>query len=320
MPPGPVYYILPVPDEHQQAVQAITDMICHEDRIESAFPLLTNAELPQEQVINASNLPEISEWLTVSFAVSLEMGTLESLVSQFSNVLIIPLWRINLDGAILGDREAAYRLVEPLVERDLVNQRLPAEHFRERAAQTGVSAKQTRLDLFANAMLEVVNYKGQRMFFRSAKDSQLLRYPDHRLQTGTPYDIDEYELWRWAETEAVKKTEALLYGCEYSPELAIEAIPRDGEPICLSLPFSDEPLVLPRGPGRPEGSDEFGGTPEGFLARIRPVIVALIAEGQHASLAKVAEQTGLSENTLRRARKKYEFPDWSAVVDEIARG
>jgi hypothetical protein len=54
--PGPVYHIPPVPDEYQQAVQAITEMICLEEGIEYAFPLLTNAELSQEQLINASDL------------------------------------------------------------------------------------------------------------------------------------------------------------------------------------------------------------------------------------------------------------------------
>ncbi len=72
---------------------------------------------------------------------------------------------------------------------------------------------------------------------------------------------------------------------------------------------------LPRG-GRPEHSDEFGGTKEGFLARIHPVI---LAKGNHASMSQVAKQTGLSEQTLRRARKEYGFRDWRAVVNEIAR-
>src|SRR5918999_3524149 len=180
MPPGPLYYILDVPDDQRQVVQAITDMICQEDGIESAFPLLTDAEVPQEQVINASNLPEIAEWLTTSFSISLEIGVLESLVSQFSNVLIIPLWIINLEGAILGDRGAAYHLVEPLVERESVNKYLPVEHFQERAAQTGVTAEQAQLDVLADAMLEVVKHAGQRMFLRSVKDSQLLRDPDRR--------------------------------------------------------------------------------------------------------------------------------------------
>jgi hypothetical protein len=299
-------------------VQAITDMICLEDRIEYAFPLLTNAELPQEQVINASNLPEISEWLTVSFAVSLESATLEPLVSQFSNTLIIPLWTINLDGAIRGERGATYRLVEPLVERELVNQYLPTEHFRGRAEQTRVSAEQARLDLLTDAMLEVVTHRNERMFLKSAKDSQLLRGPDDRPQTFTPNSIDEYTLWRWAESEAVKKAEALLYGCPYQPELTIVAIPRDGEPVGLWFPFSGKSLVLPSGPGgRPVGSDEFGGTREGFLERIRPVIVGLLANGRHASVAEVAEQTGLSADTLRRARIRYGFPDWRAVINAI---
>jgi hypothetical protein len=249
MPPGTVYHILPVPDEHQKTVQAITDMICLEDRIEYAFPLLTNAELSQELVINASNLPEISEWLTVSFAVSLEKATLEPLVSQFSNILIIPLWRINLDGAIHVGWGAAYHLVEPLVERESVNQYLPAEHFCERAEQTGVSAEQARLDLLTDAMLEVVKHANQRMFIKSVKDSQLLRYPDGRPEIGAPNDIDEYTLWRWAESEAVRKAEALLYECPYQPELTIEAIPRDRGPVRLLFPFSGESRVRPRGAG-----------------------------------------------------------------------
>lgn len=258
MPPGPVYHILPVPDEHQQAVQAIADMICLEDRIEYAFPLLTNAELSQEQVINASNLSEVSEWLTASFAVSPERATLEPLVSQFSNVLIIPLWTINLEGAIHGERGAAYHLVEPLVERESVNQYLRAEHFRERAEQTGVSAEQARLDLLTDAMLEVVTHRNERMFLKSAKDSELLRYPDGRPQTFTPNSIEEYTLWRWAESEAVKKAEALLYGCPYQPELTIVAIPRDGEPVRLWFRFSGKSLVLPRGPGgTPTGPRHF---------------------------------------------------------------
>jgi hypothetical protein len=317
MPPGPVYHVLPVPEEHHQAVQAITDMICLEDRIKYAFPLLTNAELPQEQVINASNLPEISEWLTVSFAVSLEKATLEPLVSQFSNILIIPLWRINLDRAIRGERGAAYRLVEPLVERELVDQYLPAEHFRARAEQTGVSAEQARLNLPTDAMLEVVTHRNQRMFLKSAKDSQLLRDSDGRPQTFTPNSIDEYTLRRWAKSEAVKKAEALLYRCPYQPELTIEAIPPDGEPVRLSMPFSGQSLVLPKGLGRPEGSDEFGGTREGFRARIRPVIADLRANGRHGNVAEVAEQTGLSADTLRRARIRYGFPDWRAVINAI---
>jgi hypothetical protein len=253
MPPGPVYHILPVPEEHPQAVQAITDMICREDGIESAFPLLTNAELPQEQVLNAPNLPEISEWFTRSFAVSLEMGALESLVSQYSNVLIIPLWSINLEGAIRGDRKAAYRLVEPLVERESVNTYLPVEPFRERANQTGVTAEVARLEVLADAMLEVLTHRNEEMFLRSAKDFQLLRYPDGRPQTFTLYGIDEYTLWLWAGTEAVKKAEALLYGCPYQPELTIEAIPRDGEEslsACGSV-FQASPGPYPAGPEEP---------------------------------------------------------------------
>jgi hypothetical protein len=105
-------------------------------------------------------------------------------------------------------------------------------------------------------MLEVVTHRNRRMFLRSVKDSRLLRYPDGRPQTFTPNSIEDYTLWRWAESEAVKKAEALLYGCLYQPELLIEAIPADGEPIRLWLPFSGEHLVLPRGPGgRPVGSD-----------------------------------------------------------------
>src|SRR5919106_762686 len=237
MPPGPLYYILDVPDDQKQVVQAITNMICQEDGIESAFPLLTNAELPQELVINASNLPEISEWLTVSFAVSLEMGTLESLISQFSNVLIIPLWRISLDGAILGDRQAAYALVEPLVERESVNQYLLVEHFHEKAAQNGVSAEQARLVLLTEAMLGVLTHRNERMFFKSVKDSRHLSSTDGRSVIGTPSDFDEYTLWRWAESEAVKKAKALLYECQYQPELIIEDIPPDGEPVGLWMPF-----------------------------------------------------------------------------------
>jgi hypothetical protein len=119
MPTDGIYYTPDVPDDQKQAVKAIANLVCPEDGIESVFPLLTNTELPQELVINASNLPDVAS----STAVSPEMlGTLESLVSQFTNILIIPEWRINLDGAIRGDRGAAYRLVEPLAERDLVNQ------------------------------------------------------------------------------------------------------------------------------------------------------------------------------------------------------
>jgi hypothetical protein len=316
MPPDSVYYTPDVPDDQKEAVKVIADLVCYEDGIESVFPLLTNDDLSQELVINESNLPELTSFTSVS----LEIGSLESLVTQFSNILIIPLWRINLEEVICGDRRAAYHLVEPLLERESVNQYLPAEHFRERAEQTGVSAEQARLDVLADAMLEVVTYRDERMFLESVKDSRLLRDPDGRPRTFTPNDIDEYTLWRWAESEAVKKAEALLYGCRYHPELTIEAIPRDGEPVRLWMPFSGEFLVLLRGLGRPEGSDEFGGTRPGFLARIRPVIVALLADGQHASMAQVTKQTGLSEDTLRRARKKYEFPDWKAVVDEIARG
>jgi hypothetical protein len=77
---------------------------------------------------------------------------------------------------------------------------------------------------------------------------------------------------------------------------------------------------IPRGRGgRPEHSDEFGGTREGFLARIRQSIVDSLAKGSHASMRQVAKQTGLSEQTLRRARKEHGFRDWRAVVDEIAR-
>jgi hypothetical protein len=319
MPPNSVYCIFPIPDEHQQAVQAIIDTICLEDRIESAFPVLTNAELPQERVINKSDLPEIYEWLAVSFALSIEMGTLEALVAQYTNILIIPEWRINLERAINGERGGAYRLVETLVERKSVNQSLPVEHLCDRAEQTGVSAEQARLDLLTDAMLEVLQHGHQMMFIRS-KDGELLRDHDKRPVLGSPSDIEEYTLWRWAEGEAVKKGEALLYDCPYAPQLTIEAIPPNGEASRLWLPFSGESLVLPRGLGRPEGSDEFGGTPEGFLARTRPVIADLLAKGSRASMSQVAKQTGLSEDTLRRARIKYGYPDWRAVVDEVARG
>ena len=316
MPPGSVYYIFPVPDEHQQAVLAITNTICQEDGIDSAFPLLTDAEVPQEQVINASNLPEIAEWLTTSFSVSLEIGVLESLVSQFSNVLIIPLWIINLEGAILGDRGAAYHLVEPLVERESVNKYLPVEHFQERAAQTGVTAEQARLNVLADAMLEVVKHADQRMFLRSVKDSQLLRDPDRRPVIFTPNGIEEYTLWRWAESEAVKKAEALLYECPYQPELTIEAIPRDGEPICLSLPFSGESLVLPRGPGGRPAGDVFGGV-EGFLSRIGSAIVALRAQGKRPTIEAVAELANLSRDQVTRGRRHYGFEDWNSVVQTV---
>jgi hypothetical protein len=315
MPTDGIYYTPDVPDDQKQAVKAIANLVCSEDGIESVFPLLTNTELPQELVINASNLPDVAS----STAVSPEMlGTLESLVSQFTNILIIPEWRINLDGAIRGDRGAAYRLVEPLAERDLVNQYLPAEHFRERAEQIGISAEQARLDLLTDAMLEVVQYGQQMMFIRSAKDSELLRHPDGRPDLGSPSDIEEYTFWRWAECEAVKNAEALLYGCRYAPQLTIEAIPPDGEPARLWMPFSGEPLVLARGRGgRPLRSDSFGGAREGFLARVSPAIVALQADSKHPSVEKVAEFLGISEDTLIRARKQYQFPDWESVIQAV---
>jgi hypothetical protein len=303
MPPGPVHHILPVPDEHQQAVQAIIDMICLEDGIESAFPLLTNAELSQEQLINASNLTEISEWLTASFAVSLEKATLEPLVSQFSNVLIIPLWGINLDGAIRGERRAAYHLVEPLVERKLVNQYLPAEHFQERAEQTGVSAEQARLNLLADAMLEVVTHRNERMFLRSVKDSQLLRYLGDRPQTLTPNSIDEYTLWRWAESEAVKKAEALLYGCPYQPELTIEAIPREGEPVRLLFPFSGKSIVLPRSRQRSRVMD-----PYTFRERASRAYWKFVAANSHPpTQAEVAKEIGLARSTFSEYLREPEY-------------
>jgi hypothetical protein len=239
MPPEPIYYTLDVPDDQRQAVQAITDTICQEYRIESAFPLLTNDDLGQEQVINASDLPQFSSLLP-------DTELLMPRVSQFSHVVVIPLWRINLERAISGEREGAYHLVEPLVERESVNQYLPAEHFCERAEQTGVSAEQARLDVLADAMLEVIKYRDARMFLKSVKDSRLLRDQDDRPVIFTPYGIDEYTLWRWAESEAVKQAEASLYKCVYQPELTIEDIPAEAEPIRLWMRFSGESLVLPR--------------------------------------------------------------------------
>jgi hypothetical protein len=97
MPTDPPYYTPDVPDDQKETVKAITDLVCCEDGIEFVFPLLTNFELPQELVVNESNLSEVTSLLP-------ETELLKSLVSQHPNTLIIPLWRVNLDEAIRGER------------------------------------------------------------------------------------------------------------------------------------------------------------------------------------------------------------------------
>ena len=319
MPPEAIYYTPDVPDDQRQVVQAITDMICPEYGIDSAFPLLTNNDLGQELVINASNLPDLASLLPEPDFTSLlpAMELITSLVSQFSNVLIIPLWRVNLEGANLSDRGAAYRLVEPLVERESVNKRLPAEHFRERAEQTGVSADQARLDLLTDAMLEVLTHRNEEMFLKSVKDSQPLRDPDDdRPVLLAPSDIEEYTLWQWAESEAVKAAEARLYTRPYPPELTIEAIPPDGEPFRLWLPFSSESFDPPRGHGgRPPGVYRFQ-TEQAVLHWLSPYVNAILEDNRYPSLAAVAGQMGRHEDSIRHHLHRFGL-DWGSVLRKL---
>jgi hypothetical protein len=96
MPAESPYYTPDVPDDQKEAVKAISNRILRQYGIESATLLLTNVDLPEELVINTSNLQLCTSLPPASSALLPEIEILESLVSRFSNILIIPLWVVDL--------------------------------------------------------------------------------------------------------------------------------------------------------------------------------------------------------------------------------
>jgi hypothetical protein len=57
---------------------------------------------------------------------------------------------------------------------------------------------------------------------------------------------------------------------------------------------------------------------EGFLARLRPAIVDLRANGDYPTMEKVAELADLGVDQVRRGSRRYGFPDWASVVQRIS--
>jgi hypothetical protein len=316
MPVDSPYYTPDVPDDQKQAVAALAAQIRRKHGIDSAALLLTDAAFSEEQVIDASFLCSLRSGPPEATSQFPAISTLEALVSQCGNIIVLPEWLIDIYGAAHGDRGAASRRVKHLVER--LDRVIHPGMFGRPAQELRMRPDEARQVVMADAFLEVLSYRNEELEMESAEDQVRLQYPDGMRETASPKEFGEYVLWRWAEVEAIRATMAQLSLTPYSPVILIEAIPPEGEPAHLWMQPPSEHLVLPRRPGgRSVGTDEFGGTPGGFLARVREPIQELLAKGQYPSMARVAAQTGLSEDTLSRGRIKHRYPSWRAVIDEV---
>jgi hypothetical protein len=309
MPTDPPYYTSDVPDDQKKAVKAVANRILRRYEIESAALLLTNVDLPEELVINTSNLQLCPSLPPASSTLLPDMELLESLVSRFSNILIIPLWVVDLYMVAHGDRVAASRFIQRINPRRLPDRQL----FRKKADELGVSEGEVRLEVMTTILLQVVSYRDRALTAWSSSEPVQLHRPDGTPETAVPNQLNLWTFRQWAELQTIENTERRLQGEPLHLDILIDVPEDESEPSQLWW-YPDLPPA--RRGGRPP-RDIFGGKLEEFMARVGPAIVYLRDKGRNPTIAAVAELIDASEDTLVRAARHYGFPDGEAVVIKV---
>jgi hypothetical protein len=280
MPTDPLYDTSDLPDDQKHAVKAIANRILRKYGIESAALRLTNVDLPEELVINISNLHLCTSLPPASSALLPEMELLESLVSRFSNILIMPLWVVDLYMAAHGDRAAACRSIERINPRRLPNLRL----FRKKAGEMGTSEREARLELMTGILLQVLTYRNGALTVRSASNPVQLKHPDGNAEMVVPRQFDPWTFRQWVEVQTIENTQLRLEEKTMHLDILVDVPEDEGEPSQLwwyaALPPTN------RG-GAPTGSRYFGSKPD-LLLKVKTAMDYLRTQGARMTEENVA--------------------------------